>query len=241
MPMNRAQRASAVEALFPATVVAFELHGAGSVRDMLPAEGQWVARAADKRRREFAAGRACARAALGTLGHEPAPLPMGPDRLPVWPAGVAGSITHTAHYALAVVGPDARLAALGVDAEEVAAVDPALWPRILRPEELERLRDLEEAARGERAAAMFSAKEAFYKCQYALTRRWLGFEEVIVEVSGDTFELSVIAPAHPIRRAPSPWIGRLTFRHGLVVAGIVAERARLPADLLACIDGGGRR
>jgi hypothetical protein len=54
-----------------------------------------MASAVPRRRAEFAAGRACARAALRRLGINGWPLLVGSKREPLWPAGVVGSITHT--------------------------------------------------------------------------------------------------------------------------------------------------
>ena len=54
-----------------------------------------VAQSAPKRRRDFALGRSCARAALAELGHGEAVIAKGDDGAPLWPPGIAGSITHT--------------------------------------------------------------------------------------------------------------------------------------------------
>lgn len=222
--MKRARRSAAVEKLFPPGVIAFEFCGVASPADLLPSERECVAYAVEKRVREFAAGRLCARAALSALGHELVPLLIGPDRVPAWPPGIVGSITHTDRYCVAVVGLDTQFAAIGVDAECVGAVSPSLWPLTLRAEELDSLQSLGEAARLQMTTMIFSAKEAFYKCQYVLTRRWLGFEEVVVNIAGDTFELSVVEATHPVRCVPNPWMGRFTFDEAVVVAGIAAER-----------------
>jgi 4'-phosphopantetheinyl transferase EntD len=222
--MNRAQRSAAVERLFPPGVVAFELRGPASPRDLLASELRCVERAVEKRQREFAAGRLSARAALAALGCEPAPLLMGPDRMPAWPAGVVGSITHTDGYCVAVVGLATRYAALGVDAEYVGAVSPSLWAAVLHPEELVRIKQLNEARRRQISTLIFSAKEAFYKCQYSLTRRWLGFDEAVVKVTGSSFELSVLDRTHALHSVSSTWRGQFMLGETLVVAAIAAER-----------------
>ena len=51
----------------------------GDLPDVMlyPAEEAVIAKAVDKRRREFATARACARAALTTLGLPPAPIVPG--------------------------------------------------------------------------------------------------------------------------------------------------------------------
>lgn len=65
------QRATAVEKLFPPGVIAFEIRGVASPDDLFPSERECVARAVERRVREFAAGRLCARAGLMALGLEP--------------------------------------------------------------------------------------------------------------------------------------------------------------------------
>lgn len=221
--IDRIHRATAVEQLFPEGVVAFELRGSASPEDLFPSERECVAAAVERRVREFAAGRLCARAGLVALGLGPAPLLTGCDRAPLWPMNISGSISHTENYCVAVVGREAQFAAIGVDVERIAEVSPALWPLTMRGEELSRLLNREESTRQQTAALIYSAKEAFYKCQYSLTRKWLGFEDVLVSVAGDAFEVSVIAPSHPLHYMLSPWVGRFRVQGDFIVTGIAAE------------------
>jgi 4'-phosphopantetheinyl transferase EntD len=218
--MTQAYRATAVERLFPPGAIAFEIRGGGSPDDLLPAERELVARSVEKRVREFSAGRACARAGLAALGLGAAPLLNGSDRAPLWPSGVVGSITHTESYCVAVVGLKSTFSGIGVDAEGVGRVDPSLWPLTMRAEERAWLQSLDEPANREMATLIFCAKEAFYKCQYALTRGWVGFEEVLVTLRDDAFEISAPDELRRIADLPSPWTGRFRREDELVVAGI---------------------
>src|SRR3712207_1286527 len=68
---------------------------------LLPEEEGSVRTAGVKRRREFAAGRQCARRALAHLGFAGVPLPASADRAPCWPVGVCGSISHTELFCIA--------------------------------------------------------------------------------------------------------------------------------------------
>ncbi|MFF9486115.1 hypothetical protein [Streptomyces sp. NPDC014676] len=65
--------------------------------------------AVERRRREFATGRVCARQALAALGVPPSgPLPRGSAGAPSRPGGVRGGITHCpGHRAAAVASPPA--------------------------------------------------------------------------------------------------------------------------------------
>ena len=169
-------------ALFPAGVAAAELRGRGDASRLMPEEARTVERAVPKRIQEFAAGRQCARRALAELGRFDVPIPVGQDRQPVWPSGVVGSITHTAGLCAAVVAESSRLVALGVDTEIAGAVKPELWQTVCVADESAWISGLPP---GERAAAvtlLFSAKEAFYKCQYPLLGERLSFDDLGVTV-----------------------------------------------------------
>jgi len=140
-----------------------------------------MARCAEKRIQDFAAGRACAHRALRELGIHDFSLLAGEHREPLWPAGIVGSITHTRGYGAAVVARQSDLKSVGLDCEVIDSVDEDLWSRICTPPEIERLEQLPPIERGRQAALIFAAKEAFYKCQFPLTRAWVGFEDVVIE------------------------------------------------------------
>lgn len=128
-----------------------------------PDEAALVAGAMDKRRREFALGRACARAALAAMGVEAGPILRAGDGAPLWPAGVVGSISHTDGYACAVVGASSRFAAMGVDVERIGGVGDDLLPRLFDDRERARLMAMDAAERAVAATLGFSAKEACFK------------------------------------------------------------------------------
>ncbi|MGW5640719.1 4'-phosphopantetheinyl transferase, partial [Streptomyces sp. NPDC003832] len=81
-----------IEELLPAEVVTVEAYGdedaEGTV--LYPEEAAVVTRAVDKRRREFAAVRGCARRAMEKLGVPPQPLGRSPRRAAA-PASTPGS------------------------------------------------------------------------------------------------------------------------------------------------------
>ena len=61
---------------------------------MLPEEQALVARAVDRRRREFATGRWLSREGLRHFGLPERPIMMGRLRNPLWPESVIGTISH---------------------------------------------------------------------------------------------------------------------------------------------------
>lgn len=167
------------QALFPFPVSARELRGTGVPDWLLPAERDSLGGAVPTRIQEFAAGRRCAREAMQALGVAPQrPLLRGPQRQPLWPAGVVGSITHTKGYCAAVVAPASACAGLGIDAERCADLDAELWPRLFDAAELSTLGTLEPEAARQLSTVLFAVKEAFFKSQFPLSAAMPDFTEV---------------------------------------------------------------
>ena len=150
--------------------------GEGALLDI---ETAAVARAVPQRRAEFTAGREAARRAMAQLGLPALAIPAGPDRAPIWPDGLIGSISHTVGLCLAIVGPAEVYRALGIDIEGDAALDDALIPEICRPEERALL---PRTGAGAHAKRIFSAKEAAYKAHYPMVRRIFGFHGLSVDL-----------------------------------------------------------
>lgn len=144
----------------------------GDTPALFPEEEAAIARVVDKRRRTFAFGRACARAALG----REIAIPIGQGGAPVWPAGVTGSITHTDEHAAAAVGRGP----IGIDLETLAhaARTPDLLAMVALPSE-----------RDQPAALVFSAKESVYKCLYPTAGHFLEFHDVELAFGDGTFTL----------------------------------------------------
>lgn len=185
--------------------------------------GEVLPGAVPARLAEFAAGRSTIRRAMAALGLEPAAIPIGPDRAPVWPAGVTGSVTHTAEACLAAVGRSADFAALGIDMEPEAAVARDLWPEICTAAERAALSRLPETDQRWHATLIFCAKEAAYKAQYMLSRRLIGFEALTVEVTRASFTATFTAEAPPFAKG-----ARLAGRWGRS-GGQVLTAVTIPA------------
>jgi enterobactin synthetase component D len=151
--------------------------------DLHPDEQRAVANASAKRIRHFAAGRACARAGLRSLGRGDEPVMTGDNRQPVWPAGTEGSISHTDGLCVAVVALTEDLAGrrIGVDVEQRARVRPELYRKLFTTPEIEIIEGLPIGEQADAATVAFSAKEAFYKAQYPITEAWVSFTDVRIE------------------------------------------------------------
>jgi 4'-phosphopantetheinyl transferase EntD len=185
---------------------------------IFPEEARFVAQAVEKRKREFLAGRACAHKALADLGTVPAALLSDTDRLPVWPEGHIGSITHTDRYCAAAVAKiDIETRSVGIDLEPAEDLPSDLWDTVCRPEERAWLANGLAGERGLLARAIFSAKECAFKAQFPLTRTMLEFEEVAV-----TFDLPRgLFTASFLRGAPkSSAQGRIRIANGFVACAM---------------------
>lgn len=191
-----------------------------------PEEEAVVARAVEKRRREFVTVRACAREAMAQLGRPPQAIPSGPRGEPLWPAGIVGSITHCDGYRAAALARAEDLMTLGVDAEPNRPLPDGLLGDIALPEEREQLRDLAREAPGVHwDRLLFSIKESIYKAWFPLAERWLGFEDAAVEIDrpGGSFSARLLVPGPVLQGGElGGFRGRWLVEGGLVLAAIAA-------------------
>lgn len=201
----------------------------GDPEHLWPIEQFAIRNAIPRRQREFAAGRAAAREAMRRVGLPPAAIPSAPDRSPVWPDGVVGSIAHTAGVCVAVAGRRAKLRALGIDIEEDRPLDPSLWAHICNPQELAVLTTLNPSEQGRWCTRIFCAKEAYYKWQYPQTGQMLEFGEVHITFSPDQTAFRahqpMAMPDDPSQGPPRAGEGRLLTVEGVVLAWLTGGEA----------------
>ncbi len=224
-----------IEEILPSAVACAEVFTDPPGATLFPQEEPIVAQAVEKRRREFTAGRYCARTALGKLGIAPAPILTGERGAPRWPPGIVGSITHCDGYRAAVVARASDVTAIGLDAEPNHPLPGGVLDIVSLATERTRLAALAAAGPGicwDRL--LFSAKESIYKAWFPLTRRWLGFEEADVTIETDgTFTARLLAPAAPEEPPgqphgqvpPTSFAGRWLAGGGLVLTAVSVPRA----------------
>ncbi|MCG7628925.1 4'-phosphopantetheinyl transferase superfamily protein [Epibacterium sp. MM17-32] len=180
------------------------------------------ANAVDKRRREFAAGRAAAHQAMRALNREPAPILIGPKRAPLWPAGVSGSITHCRSCALAAIARHSTHPGLGIDVEEDTPLSADLWPSIANATERDWL--ARHPNPGQAGKLLFSAKEAAYKAQYAISQRFFGFDGLdLTFVDGATGAggfTATFTGEQPPFRAGARLQGRFAIGCGVIITAV---------------------
>lgn len=169
-----------IDTLFPDTVVTVEASESMWSEALHPEEALLVRKAVTRRRREFTAGRACARQALSRLGIGGFALLAGADRAPRWPVGIVGSISHCDGFCGAAVARREDLAGIGLDAEAGGPMECSLVTTTCTPAELERVSELPGASPAEWAKVIFSAKESTFKCYYPLARTLLELHDLEV-------------------------------------------------------------
>lgn len=218
-----------IEEILPAGAAVAAVREDALDAPLFPEEEAVVARAVEKRRREFTTGRACARAALGQLGVPAQAIPAGARGAPGWPAGFVGSITHCDGYRAAAVARVTELASLGIDAEPNEPLPAGVLADIALPAEAESLRRLGRdtpEVRWDRL--LFCMKEAVYKAWFPLAERWLGFEDATVAIdpaSGSFAARLLVAGPRVGERELRGFSGRWLARDGILLAAIAHPAA----------------
>ncbi|MET0416183.1 MAG: 4'-phosphopantetheinyl transferase superfamily protein [Actinoplanes sp.] len=208
-----------IEALLPAGVIAVEAFDDRPGEPAFPGEEDLIANAVPGRRAEFVTARRCAREALAALGYPAAAIRAGSRREPLWPSGVAGSITHCAGYRAAAVAHAADIPSLGIDAEPHAPLPAGVERQVIVAAEATMLARLARTHPGTHwDRLLFSAKESIYKTWFPLTGRWLGFEEATLSIDPDaqTFSARITADASPL----AGFDGRYRVGDGLIVTTV---------------------
>lgn len=179
------------------------------------APGVAPAPAAQRRHAEYQAGRDLAATLLAGLGAQTLQVGTNADRAPVWPDGFTGSISHSRQLLAVAVGRHEDTRGLGIDLEAIANADElqAIESVCMVPEEHALVGNA--LPRADWATLVFSAKEAFYKCQFPLTRCPLEFGDLAVmhaDVSAQRLVLRLQRDAGPdFRRGQSFHCG---YRYG---------------------------
>lgn len=218
-----------IEEILPPQVASAEAFDDRDAVALFPEEEAAVARAVDKRRREFTTARGCARRALAALGLPPVPIVPGERGAPGWPAGVVGSMTHCDGYRASAVAREEQVRTVGLDAEPNEPLPDGVLEVIATPPE----RAWIEQRDGDRSSVcwdrlLFSAKESIYKAWFPLTRRWLDFEEAVVTPDPDagTFTALLRVPGPVVDgRTLTGFTGRWTVSRGLVATAIAVLAA----------------
>ena len=208
--------------LFPDCVATACRRIGRSTINLYPQEQELIKKAVDKRRHEFAAGRACAREALGAIGFCPMPILQNDARAPVWPGGVLGAISHSHTWAGAAVTRSPDLCGIGLDIETIERVNLNIGRMVLTQQETDVHTALPDAKKKQHLALVFSAKEAVYKCLSPVSPVRIGFKDAIVrQTNGQKFEVLMSGSIANALPACACMTGSYFLHEGCVFTGIV--------------------
>jgi 4'-phosphopantetheinyl transferase EntD len=115
----------------------------------------------------------------------------------------------------------------------VGDVNGDIWPSICLPIETAWIKSLPVSQQAAAVTLIFSAKEAFYKCQYPLVRERLDFHDVRVEAPawGDAdgvFNIHAMRSIAFSAHAALPMQGRYLLHEGWLTAGMALAAATPP-------------
>ena len=215
-----------IEDMLPPEVVAVAVRGDDSSAFLLPEERVQFGWAVESRMREFTIARTCARRALLKLGLPATPILRGPERQPLWPPGVVGSITHGGGYHAAAIAKRSDMVAVGIDAEIDEALPAGVPAQVIVEQERVWLAEAPEGIHWDRL--FFSAKESVYKAWFPLTGQWLGFEDVALSFDpGErTFSARLLgASSMTAGWYPRKFTGRFRIEQGLILTAVTLRLA----------------
>lgn len=194
-----------------------------------PAETALSASFGPKRRREFAAGRDCARRLLAELGLAATPIGVDAHRAPCWPKGIVGSISHGAGLCVVAVARRDTIRGLGVDVESDAPLSEGVRRRVCTEGERRWLDALGEEA-GQFAKLVFSIKEATYKCVHPIVQTPIGFQqaEIQIDLAGRRFTVESVGANAAVSSAFAAVEGAFAWREGRVLAGATLRDSERP-------------
>ncbi|MCV6590267.1 MAG: 4'-phosphopantetheinyl transferase superfamily protein [Marinobacterium sp.] len=147
-----------------------------------------LAGAVNKRQAEYLAGRLCARQLTQAAGLGSIEIPSTASRVPQWPTGFTGSISHHNHSALCALAPCSQYQGLGIDTEQWITADTAqlIKGNIINSNELALFNWMSENTRTlmfeQWLTLVFSLKESLFKAVFPAVGVW--FEFMDAELTG---------------------------------------------------------
>jgi 4'-phosphopantetheinyl transferase EntD len=165
----------------PGLLIGHRVIASGDELALLPAEATAMESMAVDRRRASGAARQVARALMARLGYVNLPILKSPSGAPIWPVGLNGSLAHDDRVAVAAVGLQRDVVAVGIDVEPAVPLPADMLELIATPNELRTIAD--DPLGGK---LLFAAKEAVYKAVHPLDGVFLEFHDVEVDLAGRT-------------------------------------------------------
>jgi 4'-phosphopantetheinyl transferase EntD len=154
------------------------------------------------------------------MGSETPELLRDSDRVPVWPAGVVGSISHCDDLCAVAIGARSRFRGLGLDVEPDEPVKEGVERVVCRPGEIGWLESAVGDERSRRIKMIFSVKEAVYKAFYPELRTYWSFQDVETTIDLDAERFCAVLPEGPDVREIE---GRVVRREGWIISAVARK------------------
>lgn len=215
-----------IKALFPSQVVTVTATPAMWDGKLYPEEAAFIQKAVIKRRREFTAGRLCAKAALKALGITGFPVLSGDEREPLWPSGITGSISHCDDYCGVALARQSTLTSIGLDIETIAPLDDDLEAMICTPQEITRANQSPPPSGCNWQKFIFSAKESVYKSLFPVTRAYLDFHdlEIVFDIDKMQFSATLLTQLPTEYNMPDTLTGHFRYNESHIFTGIALSK-----------------
>jgi 4'-phosphopantetheinyl transferase EntD len=222
--MSVFQMEKMISTILPEWVYATEVFGIDQ-EVLFDEEAHLMASSIPERRAEFLTGRKCAHDALSKLGGASQPILRGPNREPLWPEGVVGSITHCGDYCAAAVARSHGERWIGIDAELNQPLPQGIIDIIASPSEIEQAAGaLRRIPNWDRL--VFSAKESVYKAWYPC--RQMRFDALDYSITflpeSSCFEVSFSSADFNGDKAGARFYGRYLVGSDLILTSVVVTR-----------------
>lgn len=181
-----------VEQLFDSSISSYYTATADRTNQLLPQERDLIINSVESRQQEFSSGRWCAHQAIRTLGLTDSAILMGPNREPIWPPGVVGSISHCPDWSIAVAASADKVSGLGVDVERLSSAENLPLTLLYTKSELKWLSSNPAEQQTTLKMLVFSAKESIYKAFFPHFGKYIDYLQVELRFNQEqhTFEFS---------------------------------------------------
>ncbi|RXJ71045.1 phosphopantetheinyl transferase [Veronia nyctiphanis] len=150
---------------------------------------QHIVKSVKKRQAEYLAGRYLAKLAQERLNGIASEIATGPQREPLWPNGLIGSISHHQSQAVCALTKQSNPEqGIGIDIESVVdeETQAALIKTVVIEEERMLLKNYFTESEG--LTAIFSAKESIFKACYPQVKGYFDFLDVqLISCSRESF------------------------------------------------------
>ncbi len=178
--------------------------------DLSPSEAAYLKNKPLKRIKEVTRSRACIKQCFKDLKKTYRAVLPDSEKLPSWPQGITGSISHSHDLAGSVVSLQNWCESIGFDLEKLKQrrMEEQISRYICTEEEWKIFSSLDTKDQLIVSRLIFCCKEAFFKCLFPVCREFFGFKDACVHWESDgTFEISLLKPLGEI------------FKKGLVLQG----------------------